>query len=42
MVQRDKGYGFIHQDNGTDVFVHYSSIANDGFKTLAKGPESTV
>ncbi|OGW58531.1 MAG: cold-shock protein [Nitrospirae bacterium RBG_16_43_8] len=32
-----KGYGFIHQDNGIDVFVHYSSIANDGFKTLTEG-----
>lgn len=32
-----KGYGFIEQENGPDVFAHFSAIKVDGFKTLAEG-----
>jgi len=32
-----KGYGFIEQEGGQDIFVHYSSIDMPGFKTLADG-----
>ena len=32
-----KGYGFIQQENGQDLFVHYSAIQSEGFKTLTEG-----
>ena len=34
-----KGFGFIGQESGDDVFVHFSAIQGDGFKTLYEGEE---
>jgi len=34
-----KGYGFIEQESGEDVFVHFSAIQMDGFKTLSEGQD---
>ena len=36
-----KGFGFIQRDNGPDLFVHFSNIQGDGFKTLAEGQAVT-
>jgi CspA family cold shock protein len=33
----EKGYGFIESESGVDVFVHFSAIQQDGFKTLEEG-----
>ncbi|MBE6121390.1 MAG: cold-shock protein [Solobacterium sp.] len=37
----EKGYGFITADDGTDIFVHYSAIQSEGFKTLDEGQAVT-
>ncbi len=37
----EKGYGFIESEDGTDVFVHFSAIEMDGYKTLEEGAEVT-
>ncbi|MCX7571188.1 cold shock domain-containing protein [Tumebacillus sp. DT12] len=37
----EKGYGFIAVDGGEDVFVHFSAIQGDGFKTLEEGQAVT-
>ena len=36
-----KGFGFIEQDNGDDIFVHFSAIQGDGFKSIQEGARVT-
>jgi CspA family cold shock protein len=36
-----RGYGFVGRENGPDVFVHYSGIAGDGYRTLQEGDRVT-
>ena len=37
----EKGYGFITAEDGTDIFVHFSAIQQDGYKTLDEGQSVT-
>jgi CspA family cold shock protein len=39
VVQRGKGYGFIQQEEGPDVFVHFTAIEANGFRTLNEGEQ---
>ncbi len=39
MFNKEKGFGFIHSEDGSDVFFHYSSLEMEGFKTISAGQE---
>ena len=38
----EKGYGFIEREDGSDVFVHFSAIQDEGFKSLSEGQNVTL
>ena len=38
-ISAEKGYGFIEREDGGDVFVHFSAIQEDGYKSLSEGQE---
>ena len=40
-VDAEKGFGFIERENGDDVFVHFSAIQSEGFKSLEEGQAVT-
>ena len=40
-ISAEKGYGFIEREDGSDVFVHFSAIQDDGFKSLTEGQNVT-
>ncbi|MDY0214962.1 MAG: cold shock domain-containing protein [Bacilli bacterium] len=39
MFNKEKGFGFIHTEDGQDVFFHYSSLVMEGFKTITPGEQ---
>ena len=41
LFSAEKGYGFIEREDGSDVFVHFSAIQDEGFKSLSEGQNVT-